>query len=519
MSGSQRTRWGRGHRRGPAMTPNAKPGASASPDTEARPPDSSLRNTGFAFAALVISAAFTAILTLFLVRALDPTRYGLFGLAGGIAGLLLLPSDLGVSQSAARFIADRRDDRLAVAEIVATALRIKLVVTGAVTVVLFVSAGAISAAYDEPGLTWVLRGFALAMFAESFMLLLTYAFVAEGRASRNISITLIESFAETSLSIGFVVSGGGAIGAAFGRAIAYGAGFVWAFVLTVRELGWAALKRAHTRISLARQIVRYGGAVLVVDSAYTIFTAIDVLIIGWVLTASSVGLFVAPTRLIALLQLPSTAISSGVSPRMAVGFAAHRDGQTFARGLSYVVVFQMALIPPLLVWPEPIVHLLLGSNYDQSVDTLRALTPFAVLLGFGGMFSVTANYLGLARRRIPISVATVLVNLALDVALIPRFGIIGGAIGTDVAYAVYAPAHYWICRNSLDIQVRVIATTIARSCGAAVAMAGVLVSFGTRGLTVSEIVIGGSLATAVYFAVLAATARLSGGDRETLLGI
>ena len=44
---------------------------------------------------------------------------------------------------------------------------------------------------------------------------------------------------------------------------------------------------------------------------------------------------------------------------------------------------------------------------------------------------------------------TVLINLGLDVALIPRVGVVGAAIGTDVAYLLYVPAHFLICRSEL----------------------------------------------------------------------
>jgi hypothetical protein len=82
------------------------PPATASVDAA----ESIVRNTGFAFAIRIMSSAFTAALTLFLVRALDPIGYGLFGLAGAIAGLLLLVADFAISQSAARFAAERRRD-------------------------------------------------------------------------------------------------------------------------------------------------------------------------------------------------------------------------------------------------------------------------------------------------------------------------------------------------------------------------------------------------------------------------
>lgn len=464
------------------------------------------RNAVFAFAVQVTSSAFTAALTLFLVRALDPVGYGLFGLAAAIAALLSLPSDFGVSQSTARFVAERRGDRVATARVIATGVRIKLWITGTVSILVFAVSGLIASAFGQPSLTWVLRGFAIAIFAESLMLLLMYAFVAQARTSLNLRVAFVESSVETAASIALVLLGAGAVGAAFGRAIGYLTGFACAGLLITRLLGPSVFARPPPGEPGAGRIVRYGGALFLVDSAYSLFNAIDVLVIGAFLTAADVGLFSAPMRLVGLVLLPATAISTAVSPRMADRLGTEREAGTYVRALSYVVLFQVALIPPLLVWAEPIVRLTLGSNYHGSVTVLRALTPFAFLGGFGVLLSVTANYLGQARRRVPIAISTVAINVVADLILIPKVGIVGGAIGTDLGYIVYAAGHFWVCQRILDTPLRPITASLLRASVAGVAMSGVLLAFGTHGLSLSTIVLGGLLAVIVYLACVMALA-------------
>ena len=63
--------------------------------------DSITRNTVFAAAVRLTGAAFTAILTIFLVRYLGPKEYGVFVLAMGVGDLMTVPLDLGISLSAA----------------------------------------------------------------------------------------------------------------------------------------------------------------------------------------------------------------------------------------------------------------------------------------------------------------------------------------------------------------------------------------------------------------------------------
>ena len=99
--------------RGGRDSRTGKPGRVLLTETPARGrsgPESIRQNVLFAFAMRVVSALFTAGLTLFLVRYLGPHDYGVYALALSVGGVVLLPADLGVTRSAARFIAERRGD-------------------------------------------------------------------------------------------------------------------------------------------------------------------------------------------------------------------------------------------------------------------------------------------------------------------------------------------------------------------------------------------------------------------------
>ena len=101
----------------------------------ARParPAGAARNTAYALLTQMSTAAFTAALTLYLVRALGPHRFGIFSLAVSVGALLFLPSDFGISNSTARFIAERTGDRAGIAALMADAVRLKLMISGAIS--------------------------------------------------------------------------------------------------------------------------------------------------------------------------------------------------------------------------------------------------------------------------------------------------------------------------------------------------------------------------------------------------
>jgi O-antigen/teichoic acid export membrane protein len=482
-------------------------------------PDSITRNTAFFFLAQLTGAAFTAGLTIFLARALGSKGYGLLSLALGIAGLVTLFSDFGVANSVARFVAEHRRDHGRVAMVLADGLRMKLVASVTISALLFALAGPIASAYEIHGLVWPIRGAALALFGQSLMMM-GAVFVATARADLQWRTALAESAVETTASIGLVLAGAGATGAAFGQALGYLVGGTLTIFLLVRLLGSAILPRGVRFGADARRIATYASILLIVDGAYTAFNQVDVLIIGSYLGASSVGVFSAPMRLIGFLAYPGRAVANGVAPRLARSAHTEPNVSAFLTALRLLLIIQAAITAFVLGWSPLLVKIGLGDGFRESASVLRALAPFVFLSGFGSLVSVSANYLGEARRRIPVAIMTVLVNLVLDLVLVPRIGVIGGCVGTDVAYAVYAPAHLFICQRALQIDLQPAARTFIRTTLAGAAMTGILILFGDSLSRFWLIPLGGVAGVVVFAAVLWVTGEVSASEaRAALAGI
>lgn len=125
------------------------------------------RNTLLAFLTQLVTGVFTALLTIYLVRALGPREFGVLSLAIGIGTLLLLPSDFGISGSASRYIAEHFGNRRVVAGIIADAVRLKLAIAAVVSLALIAAAGPIADAYGEPSLAWPIRWMAIAVIGRA----------------------------------------------------------------------------------------------------------------------------------------------------------------------------------------------------------------------------------------------------------------------------------------------------------------------------------------------------------------
>src|SRR6202035_4035456 len=92
--------------------------------------------------------------------------------------------------------------------------------------------------------------------------------------------------------------------------------------------------------------------------------------------------------------------------------------------------------------------------------------------------------------RLPVAIGTVIISAAADVALIPPYGLTGAAIGADLGFLLYVPAHFWICRRLIDMPLAPIGLSLARSLLGAAGMAAVLLAVGTGRLSALQWTLG-----------------------------
>ncbi len=474
------------------------------------------RSATFALVAQLVGGVFTGALTIFLGRALSAPEFGAFTFALGVMTISTLFADAGISSSTSRFLAERRNRPDDAASVFRTALRLKLIIGVPATLALFFAAGPICEAFGTTSALWAVRWCAIAMLAQTTFNMALYAFISLGKVRYNLVLATIESVTEVSATVLVVLLGATAAGAAFGRAIGFLVGVTAALVLANRTIGrlWSSGRaRALDHAAVpARRILGYAGPLLLVDVAFRAFVSIDVLLIAALVGAGvPVASFGLPMRLTVFLEYPAAAIAAAIAPRLTQA-RTEDDVLLLAQGMRYLTILQMLFTVPLLIWPEAIIYLLFGDKYPEAPEVLRLLAPYVLLGGIAQLTTVAVNYLGLAWRRVPIAIAMLTVNVVIDVTLLPRIGIIAGAIGTSAAYALWVPAHVWILRTRGGLRLRPYLLTVARTAVAGAAMLGVLALLGTGRVPVGLMLIGAVVGPAVYFAALLVLREIGASD-------
>jgi stage V sporulation protein B len=489
---------------------NRVPGPAAtipSPDTGLTDPGA-VRNTLLQFASQVATTVFTGVLTLYLVRALGASGYGVYALAVSVGGLLLLPAGLGLPWAVGRFLADHRGDINHARAILLVGLKLQVPAAVVASVGLFAASGAVAAAYGDPRLGWPLRWVALSLIGQALFGFLTSMAQSVRRVTVGLWMVLVESATETSASVALVLAGAGAAGATLGKAIGYTVAAAAGLYLTLRLLGGARRRGSVPAPVGLRTITSYAGAMFVVDLTWSAIAQVDVLLIGALLSTAAVGSFSAVLRIMSVLGYLGIAVAGGIAPRLSLGAGAP-DTRAFAESARYLIMVQGLVIAPMVVWATPIVHLLLGPGYRSAAEIMRVLTVASFVSAPAALFSVAVTYLGEARRRVAIMLATLVLGLLSTYVLLRAVGLVGAAIADDIVQVVYVAAHVWILSRIITLDLRRLAWCCLRTLLAAGAMALPMLAVGTDHLSLAGWLIGSCAGGAAFGAVLLLTRELS----------
>ncbi|HEY3535324.1 MAG TPA: oligosaccharide flippase family protein [Pedococcus sp.] len=203
--------------------------------------------------------------------------------------------------------------------------------------------------------------------------------------------------------------------------------------------GWRRLVRrgflagGRPSFSRARAIVAYGTRAVLSSIALLLNARLDFAIVATIAGPTPLGIYAVASRYAELLRLPSLAMNYVLYPAYA---AQRRDDALEAtrhalRRMAWVpgaVALPMAALAP-LVLPG-----LYGRDFQPAV-----LPAWLLLVGLagGGATGIISAYLYAVGRPGTVSAAqglAVVVTVALDLSLIPHYGITGAAVASTVAY-------------------------------------------------------------------------------------
>ena len=188
--------------------------------------------------------------------------------------------------------------------------------------------------------------------------------------------------------------------------------------------------------ALLRRMILYGLKFHVSILAGAIIIRADLLVVNHFRGSAEAGVYSVASQFALLLMLLPGVIATLLFPRV----TAEQDasGETTCRVTRYTAFIMflccIAAIPLSLLIP-----VIYGAGFNEATGLLLMLLPGVYLMGLESVLVQHFNAIGLPRA-IPLYwVVTLVLNLVLVFALVPRFGAMGAAVASTISYtAIFA---------------------------------------------------------------------------------
>ncbi len=403
---------------------------------------------------LVVGARALAKIGVFLVivllwRHLRDERYGRFATMVVYVTLAGVIADLGTQTI---FIRDASRDRDLFRRYLGNLVSARLALSVVALVVLAAALRILSPALFP----YTLAAFAL-LLTTSYSSLLRGIFYIRGRLGYEAVAIVIEALVLLGLTV-YAISNHATWDVFLW---VYAASYLFTCLFTFAILRWRWHEGIVPRFepALIRALLLAGLPLALGFTITTIYAQLDIVLLQVFKNFQMVGWYSAANKYVdAVAWIPQSAMGA-VFPALAMLSRGDDKRLAFAYEKSYKMLALIAL--PLAVgigiMAAAIVHLTRG--FDQSIPALQLLAPSIALLFVNNAFIYALTAMNRQADFTRLALMTLVVNVILNVALIPPFGYLGAAVASTLTELALFAGGWWLLRRHL------VALPVIRSIG------------------------------------------------------
>lgn len=191
------------------------------------------------------------------------------------------------------------------------------------------------------------------------------------------------------------------------------------------------------RVGLTSRVARYGFVNLIGFLAATLLYKVDILLIRFFIGETAVAEYQAAIFSAELIWVIPGAIQGVLLQDTAgkwVDQSMNEINQTLRTSVKYGTMAIVLLGGGLLLLSREFLAVYFGSDYVTSTLPLQVLLFGAALYGLNRVYAPVLQAVGELKLQQATNVAALLLNVLLNLLLIPRFGVLGAAVGTSLSY-------------------------------------------------------------------------------------
>jgi len=385
-------------------------------------------NTNWLFISHAVTFVSSFLIFAVVARYLGPENLGKLNYAQSLVAIFSIFAGLGIDQILKRdLIANPEKEN----EIIGTAILSKLLFGSLTFIVLVLTAITIE---TDPVLTLL-----IAISGFTFILnpigVLGILFDSKVASKYNAYITITTATVLPLVKILIIVFDKGIIYFALTLLLeAIIAGIILVYVY--KKVYKKSIKSLSFNFGILKQLLKDSWPLLLAGLSATIYSRIDQVMIQHLLNSTSVGLYAGATKITTIVQTFPGIIIVSLFP--AIINAKKLNYEKYLDRLKSLMIFSggfvTLLIVPIVILAPIIINIILGDQFVDSVSVLRIhlWTSLGIIL-----VAIIQNYLIAENLGKIFFIATLIgavINIILNIILIPIFGINGAAMATFISY-------------------------------------------------------------------------------------
>lgn len=469
-------------------------------------------------AGFIIGAVLEYGVKVVLARYLGPDVYGVFIQGLAVTEIVAVVALIGLHRGLPRVISYYvgEGDTETVENAVWTA-GIITIIGGTVSAALLYLVGPIVATtvFKEPMLVGVMQLFAVALLPLSFFYLVIG--IIRGLQNARYKMYLTDVFLPTVqilLLLGLFHLGFGVDGAVYAYMAAVSLTVVGG-IYYVRRL---SDYRLRGRDFIPRKLILFSWPLMVVSIILGINKWIDVLMLGWLTTSATVGVYEVALAVAGLSTIFLNSLNYMYMPVVSELYGAEGGNlvaRTYRIASRWVYTLALPVFAGFLIFPHDILLLLFGSNYTGGAAALVILAAGFFLSTAVGPAGTTLIAVGRTKQFMAAMLLLGVADIVLNLVLIPPYGMVGAATAMTTGFVLANIAMVWFVHRETGTQ-PVTRRYVTPLVAAIVTALPTYAIARTMSLPVYGSVVLGGVMVAAYLALTAVLGGVHEEDREML---
>jgi O-antigen/teichoic acid export membrane protein len=396
------------------------------------------RGAGIAIIGMLLGLLLQFAARLIIARYSSEANYGIFSLALAVLSISTILACLGLNYGAPRYIAYFRakDDVARVRGAISASLQLSTATSLLIGIALFFSAKTIALnIFHTPDLITPLRIFAIGLPFLTIINTSTDIFrgfdqVEPQAYFQYISLNILFIL----LLLAVMLSGLPFVAVFHAYLAAVVLTFIATVIYTTKKLPYpVTFAEKNPTPFITKELLAFSLPLLVAVTLVMIINWTDTLMLGYFKTPGAVGFYNAAYPLAQFIFMPMSALTLIYIPTATSLYSQNllaelrRNYTILTRWLTFLT------LPAFLIFclfPEAVLNLFFGTAYSAAAPVLRIL-PFGFMLNnLLGPNTATLIAMGRSRFVMWATLVAAMLNVALNIALIPPLGIVGAAIAS-----------------------------------------------------------------------------------------